>query len=255
MVEDSSALAKSLLIPVALRCATCNKLAFDPVKLPCCAQSICQLCRSRVESDYCPLRKRAVHLTVRAKTDRDLQTAVNTFLHCLCDASRQGGSSFTTRVNARLHQVQVALSSSVSSKHPFASAFVGPLATVPSADYLYRKFSGLDLEDLPAAKTRKATCTAPMVDQQAQAVTSAMRTPVQHGRALFGLPQELQDIIFDLAYPRTDCVKYKGRRSWESHERARRRSNRAAYVAKPFPGPKASEWLVNKRFFQSAARA
>lgn len=33
-------------IPARLRCANCNKLAIDAVKLPCCDQSLCLLCKS-----------------------------------------------------------------------------------------------------------------------------------------------------------------------------------------------------------------
>jgi hypothetical protein len=32
-------------IPFKLRCATCNKLALNAFRLPCCEQSICESCK------------------------------------------------------------------------------------------------------------------------------------------------------------------------------------------------------------------
>ena len=35
-------------IPVKLRCASCNKLAQDAVRLPCCDQNICSDCEKNL---------------------------------------------------------------------------------------------------------------------------------------------------------------------------------------------------------------
>ena len=40
------------VVPAKLRCGSCNKLAIDALKLPCCAQSICQPCEYHYQTVY-----------------------------------------------------------------------------------------------------------------------------------------------------------------------------------------------------------
>ncbi|KAK6439900.1 hypothetical protein LTR95_003876 [Oleoguttula sp. CCFEE 5521] len=70
---------------------------------------------------------------------------------------------------------------------------------------------------------------------------------------LFGLPQELQDIIFEFAYPR-DATKYRYGTTWRRSEKNKRKEIRG-YVPKPFTGHFVDRWMVSKAFFVSAARA
>ncbi|OQO07419.1 hypothetical protein B0A48_07116 [Cryoendolithus antarcticus] len=70
---------------------------------------------------------------------------------------------------------------------------------------------------------------------------------------LFGLPQELQDIIFEFAYPR-HAMNYRYGTAWRWSEKNKRKGIRG-YVPKPFTGHFVDRWLVSKAFFISAARA
>lgn len=98
--------------------------------------------------------------------------------------------------------------------------------------------------------SRKPGSTSKM-DKAAQ--TSSLH---QRHLGLFDLPQELLDLIFNLAYPRpfddgTVCI---ARAPWERQERDKQRDNPAGYVARPF-SPKVNDFLVCKLFFVNATRA
>lgn len=73
---------------------------------------------------------------------------------------------------------------------------------------------------------------------------------------LFGLPQELQDLIFDYAYPRTLCwMNFISRVEWDTREWVAWRQDRTRYTCRPFPEPKVAKFVVFKSFFAAAARA
>lgn len=72
---------------------------------------------------------------------------------------------------------------------------------------------------------------------------------------LMDFPQELLDIIFDLAYPRLDGVTYIRKLAWDNREVERKRSDRANHTKQPFPSAKVNQFLVSKRFFVLAAKA
>lgn len=72
---------------------------------------------------------------------------------------------------------------------------------------------------------------------------------------LFDLPQEIQNIIFDLAYPPVEGFKPVIRWHWNIREKGKRKSDGSTYTIQPFPPPKVSQFLVSKRFFLAAAKA
>ena len=72
---------------------------------------------------------------------------------------------------------------------------------------------------------------------------------------LFGLPQELRDIIFKYAYYEVPRQKLISRHSWYTREIRRRRDATTYHAIRPYPAPKVSEFLISKRFFVAAARA
>jgi hypothetical protein len=77
----------------------------------------------------------------------------------------------------------------------------------------------------------------------------------QHPHHLFNLPQEIQDLIFDYAYPAIDdVITLCERRHWENCEKYLHR-NEQSYVARPFQHNIINEFMVSKRFFINAARA
>ena len=72
---------------------------------------------------------------------------------------------------------------------------------------------------------------------------------------LLDLPQELQDIIFDLAYPAEPKTNsYRTPKQWEHYQQVLRKSD-SNYKTRPFPAPKVSQFLVSKTFFKNAAEA
>lgn len=77
------------------------------------------------------------------------------------------------------------------------------------------------------------------------------RPPLQ----LFSLPQEIQDIIFDLAYPTDSGFQAISTSQWEERETDSSRKYGHSYERRPFPSVKVNEFLVSKRFFLSAAKA
>ncbi|KAK0803459.1 hypothetical protein LTR91_017197 [Friedmanniomyces endolithicus] len=73
-------------------------------------------------------------------------------------------------------------------------------------------------------------------------------------RTLFSLPQELQDIIFDFAYPRVQA-NYIHLTEWKTREAFRWRAAHRNYTKKPFPKLLINEFFVSKVFFIAAAKA
>lgn len=78
-------------------------------------------------------------------------------------------------------------------------------------------------------------------------------TPPDHMR-LLTLPQELQDIIFDYAYPRLSGCKLISRKQWCEVERDERRKD-PNHGMRPFPRLKANDFLVSKQYFVAALKA
>lgn len=72
---------------------------------------------------------------------------------------------------------------------------------------------------------------------------------------LFQLPQEIQDMTFDFAYPAVPGLRAITKKQWDRAQWKLRRDQGPGYICKPFPEAKVSEFLVSKRFFVSAARS
>ena len=78
--------------------------------------------------------------------------------------------------------------------------------------------------------------------------------PTDDTPRLFTIPQELQDIIFDLAYPR-DYAMFRTPKLWLQEQKQSKRHN-ASYLVVPFPSVvKVDSFLVTKRFLVAAAKA
>jgi hypothetical protein len=87
------------------------------------------------------------------------------------------------------------------------------------------------------------------MSQQADSATT-MPQDTSHERkiGLLDLPQELLDIIFDLAYPPGPAIKLIDPDDWRYRQKQRRRRERG-YQTEPFPPFKAEEFMVSKKFF------
>ncbi|CAK3842542.1 Hypothetical predicted protein [Lecanosticta acicola] len=83
---------------------------------------------------------------------------------------------------------------------------------------------------------------------------SGAASPPDDKRKLFGLPQELRDIIFDYAYPRLEGVELIAKSSWDQREHIENMVE-ATHTIRPFPPFKVNEFLVSKAFFAAAAAA
>ncbi|TKA80396.1 hypothetical protein B0A55_01895 [Friedmanniomyces simplex] len=83
---------------------------------------------------------------------------------------------------------------------------------------------------------------------------SSPSPPPQQSR-LLDLPQELQDIIFELAYryPPAADFEYINGASWERREKARRKASGPSYQTLPFKH-KVDDFIVSKAFFVGAAK-
>ncbi|KAK4546047.1 hypothetical protein LTR36_002184 [Oleoguttula mirabilis] len=73
---------------------------------------------------------------------------------------------------------------------------------------------------------------------------------------LLTIPQEIQDIIFDFAYPQpSEVAKFVGREAFDELEKAKLRINKGDYTIRPFVHNRINEMMVSKKFFVAAALA
>ncbi|KAF2400645.1 hypothetical protein EJ06DRAFT_581740 [Trichodelitschia bisporula] len=73
LTPSTMELANSLTqedIPIKLRCASCNRLALNAFRLPCCEQNICETCQSTLP-EACPV---CSHSPLHAKDTKPLKT-------------------------------------------------------------------------------------------------------------------------------------------------------------------------------------
>ncbi|KAJ5550337.1 hypothetical protein N7535_001723 [Penicillium sp. DV-2018c] len=66
-------------IPFKLRCATCNNLAVNAFRLPCCDQSICETCQASL-SETCPVCTHTPVSPDLCKPNKALRTTLKAFL-------------------------------------------------------------------------------------------------------------------------------------------------------------------------------
>jgi hypothetical protein len=81
---------------------------------------------------------------------------------------------------------------------------------------------------------------------------SSAHTNLTAPNRLFGLPQELQDEIFELAYTEPSFTAVT-KLIWDVKQEDARKSKGTPRV--DFPPPKVNEWMVSKQYFRSAAKA
>lgn len=75
------------------------------------------------------------------------------------------------------------------------------------------------------------------------------------GFRLFDLPQELQDIIFELAFSNVSNLRLTFKGDWDKDERRKKKFDPNNYTMKAFPRYKVDEWMVSRRFLLAAAKA
>lgn len=81
-------------------------------------------------------------------------------------------------------------------------------------------------------------------------------TPVCNSHDLLTLPQELQDIIFNFAYPRLPGFSIVSKTEWQAAEEFRRIMHLPSrYNVAPFPPHAVDRLLVSKHVFINAAKA
>lgn len=87
--------------------------------------------------------------------------------------------------------------------------------------------------------------------------TTAATTSTTSRLHLMSLPQELQDIIFALAYCRSPDVYIVGKCEWNTHQYGKPRDPAATgtFILQPYLGDKVADFLVSKRYFVAAAKA
>ncbi|KAH9832678.1 hypothetical protein Tdes44962_MAKER00157 [Teratosphaeria destructans] len=66
-------------IPAKFRCASCNQVAVDAVKLPCCDQAVCYAC-SQTLGDDCPVCGHSPLDSTELKPNKSLRISVNVWL-------------------------------------------------------------------------------------------------------------------------------------------------------------------------------
>lgn len=103
--------------------------------------------------------------------------------------------------------------------------------------------------DLRLSTDPQSTTTTTMIT----ASTSASEEGRKVG--LLYLPQELEDIIFNLAYPCQPDAIWLDHNDWVKKERSKQRADRTCYTTRAFPRTKVHEFLVSKQYFVAAARA
>lgn len=106
----------------------------------------------------------------------------------------------------------------------------------------------------PAASAPNATSQSDVRDTSVESTATQKTTATPKHLRLFDLPQELQDIIFDFAYPEVPDLKLVTKKQWSDREYYERAKD-SGYQVKPFPGPKAAEFLLSKAFFEAAIKA
>ncbi|KAK5123863.1 hypothetical protein LTR85_002059 [Meristemomyces frigidus] len=80
--------------------------------------------------------------------------------------------------------------------------------------------------------------------------------PIAHDRpSLLTHPQEIQDMIFRLAYPRQTKFTIITKKEWNFREKSRRRELGGQHIPRAYPPPHANGYVVSKAFFTNAARA
>ncbi|KAK1074864.1 hypothetical protein LTR74_000708 [Friedmanniomyces endolithicus] len=83
----------------------------------------------------------------------------------------------------------------------------------------------------------------------------SLPSPPPRRSRLLGLPQELRDTIFGLAFPHNEDVINISFALWELREKRSRRNADGSSYFMPRPFHKVIEFMVSKAFFEEAARA
>ena len=172
-------------IPVKLRCATCNKLANNAYRMPCCDQSICDACRcsSHTRNKYnlniftgqaslpeaCPV---CYHEPVKpedCRPNKALRTTIKVFL-----------------------RKKVVEHETAEKKRKAAEKSAAPSALPPSDEVLVRQASEKPVQDAQETSITAATEAKPTSCE----VSEAPKSPAMSGRVLpTNMPTEAQKDI------------------------------------------------------------
>lgn len=102
----------------------------------------------------------------------------------------------------------------------------------------------------PAPELESVPAPASPVCHQKSPIPS--RAPPQ---APFKIPQELEDMIFDMAYPAEDLSRYISKEDWDKREMDTLRESESDYTARPFPPATVNDLMVSRGFYDSASKA
>ncbi|KAK5122501.1 hypothetical protein LTR85_004085 [Meristemomyces frigidus] len=248
----SLAIAQSLPeedVPRRLRCASCSKLAVDAAKLLCCDETLCGACQSSA-MDNCPRCGLVLLCHGGFRPNKPVRDAVKAFAmrerkkRRLVNVHRRGTAQdrvaedrVSRGIEKSLAESSVLKSSVVQSDHESSVSELS-LAVLSIAEDSTRK---VDTQLVPGSS--------------GAAAESGDKSTHPKACLLLSLPGELQDMIFDFAYPAEGDVKYVNRKQWEVSEKDKRRADPAVYTPRDFPEVSVERFLACKDFFVAASRA
>jgi hypothetical protein len=124
---------------------------------------------------------------------------------------------------------------------------------IPSPD-----FAGSSRESPAESTTRRCDPSLaqddPTVSGAADSIAD-LQCDKESSPTLLTLPQEIEDVIFDYAYPTVNGLQFVTRKQWDTREIERNRRNRKNFTPRPFPDPQVSKFCISKKFFVAASRA
>lgn len=224
------------------RCASCNALSLnEAVTQPCCDSRICRRCSSH-HPEACPV--------CQPVCDSEGDDSVRKRVRLV------GSARVTTVKRQSLNLRQLSTASTVNcapSMPPVVPLQPGNAMpeTHPPPTHNGDGATGSHHGDCRLDRTAAEDVARLQPQFSPSSKSSVTRSKPL---ALLTLPQELQDIIFEFAYPRVSA-DYIHVSDWKSREASRWREARRDYTKKPFPRPLVDDFLVSKAFFVAAAKA
>lgn len=244
-------------IPRRLRCSSCDKLAVDAAKLLCCDETVCGTCQLKAR-DNCSTCGLVLLCHGGFRPHRSLCIAVESFLDrerkkkTLRDVHRHrvGGSSARGVVaEGRCDNsiVELDIGALTMEEHKKQVIDVQSDIRIAALDIGALSLGEHNVQAIGEQQEIRSSDTV--------AVSSENSAKLTNTRHLLSLPNELQDMIFELAYPPQAGLKLADLEGWEKRERDRRRTERDNYVARVLPPLIVEHFLVCKLLFVAASRA